>query len=107
MRMEADVAADADPGTGVAVYGPTSTTASGWQVYGGTSVAAPMVGGIYANNGGSVNYGSNPYANTGALNDITTGGNGKCPGEPAYYCHAEVGYDGPTGLGTPIGNTAF
>ena len=107
MRMEADVSADADPGTGVAVYGPITTTISRWQVFGGTSVAAPLVGGIYANNGGSVNYGSNPYANISALNDITTGSNGPCTGQPAYFCTAEVGYDGPTGLGTPIGTTAF
>ena len=107
MRMEADVSADADPDTGVAVYGPTSATKSSWQVYGGTSVAAPLVGGIYAANGGTVNYGSNPYANTGALNDVTSGSNGKCSGKPAYFCNAEVGYDGPTGLGTPNGTTAF
>ena len=107
MRMEADVSADADPDTGVAVDGPTSATKSSWQVYGGTSVAAPLVGGIYAANGGTVNYGSNPYANTGALNDVTSGSNGKCSGKPAYFCNAEVGYDGPTGLGTPNGITAF
>ena len=107
MRMEADVSADADPNTGVAVYAPTSATHSAWQVFGGTSVAAPLVGGVYGNNGGSVNYGSNPYANTGALYDITSGSNGTCTGKPAYFCHAGVGYDGPTGLGTPNGNTAF
>ena len=105
--MEADVSADANPSTGVAVYGPTSKKASAWQVYGGTSVAAPLVGGIYGANGGSVNYGSNPYANTGALFDVTSGSNGSCNGKPAYFCHAEVGYDGPTGLGTPNGVTAF
>jgi len=109
MRMEADVSAVASPETGVAVYGPTSLTASGWQVFGGTSVATPLVGGIYGNNGGAVTYGSNPYAfaGTSALNDVTTGNNGKCKGDPAYFCNAEVGYDGPTGLGTPNGNTAF
>ena len=74
---------------------------------GGTSVAAPLVGGIYGDNGGSVTYGSDPYANTGALYDVTSGSNGTCSGKPAYFCHAEVGYDGPTGLGTPNGITAF
>jgi subtilase family serine protease len=106
-RMEADVSADADPNTGVAVYGPTSASHSAWLVFGGTSVAAPLVGGVYGNNGGSVNYGSNPYSHTSALFDITKGANGPCPGKPAYFCNAEVGYDGPTGLGTPNGNTAF
>jgi subtilase family serine protease len=109
MRMEADVSAVGNPETGVAVYGPTSLSASGWQEYGGTSVATPIIGGIYGNNGGAVTYGSNPYAfaGTSALNDVTSGTNGPCKKDPAYFCNAEVGYDGPTGLGTPNGNTAF
>ena len=105
MRMEADVSAVADPNTGVAVYGPTSSRSSSWLVFGGTSVAAPVVGGIYAVNGGAVNYGSNPYANTGSLNDVTTGSNGSCGG--TYFCSAGAGYDGPTGLGTPKNVTPF
>jgi subtilase family serine protease len=105
-RMEADVSAVANPATGVAVFGPNDSGVSVWEVFGGTSVAAPLVGGIYANNGGAVNYGSDPYSNTASLNDVVTGNNGtKCPF--AYWCTAEIGYDGPTGLGTPIGTTAF
>ena len=107
MRMEADVSADADPATGMAVYGPLSNGNSAWLVFGGTSVAAPLIGGIYGNNGGAVKFGRNPYKNTAALNDVTVGTNGPCPGEPAYFCTGEVGYDGPTGLGTPNGITAF
>jgi subtilase family serine protease len=106
-RMEADVAADADPNTGVAVYGPVSSRKSGWEVFGGTSVAAPLVGGIFGANGGAVSYASTLYANPGALYDVTSGNNGSCSGKPAYFCNAEVGYDGPTGLGTPNGITAF
>jgi subtilase family serine protease len=102
-RMEADVAADADPNTGVAVYGPVSSRKSGWEVFGGTRVAAPLVGA----NGGAVSYASTLYANPGALYDVTSGNNGSCSGKPAYFCNAEVGYDGPTGLGTPNGITAF
>ena len=106
MRMEADVSAVADPNTGVAVYGPTSGRRSGWLVFGGTSVAAPLVGGVYGANGGAVTYGSDPYSHTSALYDVTSGSNGSnCPF--AYYCNAGVGYDGPTGLGTPNGITAF
>jgi subtilase family serine protease len=104
-RMEADVSAIADPSTGVAVYAPTSKTASSWQVYGGTSVAAPLIAGLYAANGGSVTYGSNPYANVGSLNDVVGGGNGSCGG--TYLCTAVTGYDGPTGLGTPNGDVPF
>ncbi len=105
MRMEADVSAIADPNTGVAVYAPVFGNFSAWQVFGGTSVGAPLVGGVYAANGGAVNYGSNPYANLSALNDVTSGSNGSCGG--TYFCTAGPGYDGPTGLGTPKGVTAF
>lgn len=105
MRMEADVSAVADPATGVAVYGPASRYSSAWQVYGGTSVAAPLIAGVYANKGGSATYGSDPYSGTAALNDITGGSNGNCGG--TYFCTAGPGYDGPTGLGTPNTNSAF
>ncbi|HEY2177553.1 MAG TPA: S53 family peptidase [Caulobacteraceae bacterium] len=105
MRMEADVSAVADPNTGVAVYGPANRRGSAWLVFGGTSVAAPLVGGLYGAANGSVNYGQNPYLNRGSLNDVTSGSNGSC--STTYYCHAGTGYDGPTGLGTPNGDTAF
>jgi subtilase family serine protease len=104
-RMEADVSAVADPNTGVAVYGPVNSRSSGWLVFGGTSVAAPLIAGVYGVNGGSVTYGSNPYGATTALYDVTSGSNGSC--STAYFCHGEVGYDGPTGLGTPNGSSAF
>jgi subtilase family serine protease len=104
-RTVADVSAVADPNTGVAVYGPASRKRSGWLVFGGTSVGAPLIGGVYGVNGGSVTYGSNPYHNTGALVDVTSGSNGSCGG--SYLCTAVPGYDGPTGLGTPNGATAF
>ncbi len=105
MRTVADVSAIADPNTGVSVYGPTRRNTSGWMVFGGTSVAAPLVGAVYAVNGGTVTYGSDPYAHTSALFDVTSGSDGTCGG--SYLCTAGVGYDGPTGLGTPDGTTAF
>ena len=76
----------------------------GWLVFGGTSVAAPLIGGVYAVGGTNVTYGSNPYSHTSALNDVTSGKNGNCGN---YLCTAGTGYDGPTGLGTPKGATAF
>ncbi len=106
-RMEADVSAVADPATGVAVRGPTSGGGSAWLVFGGTSVSAPLVGGIFGANGGPVNYASSLYAHPEALYDVTSGTNGPCPNRPDYFCNGEVGYDGPTGLGTPNGTTAF
>jgi subtilase family serine protease len=105
MRTVADVSAVADPATGVAVYGPAGLLRSGWLVFGGTSVAAPLIGGVYGVNGGAVTFGSDPYAHLGALFDVTSGSNGSC--SVPYLCTAGVGYDGPTGLGTPNGVTAF
>ena len=107
-RMEADISAVADPNTGVAVYGPTSRRASGWLVFGGTSVAAPLVGGMYGLKGTAVtNSASSIYAAAGStsLNDVTSGSNGSCGG--TYFCTAGAGYDGPTGLGTPNGTGAL
>ncbi|MFB7948847.1 peptidase S8 [Kitasatospora phosalacinea] len=105
-RTIADVSAVADPATGVAVY--QTYGGSGWAVYGGTSAAAPIIAGVYAL-GGAPSSGSSPasfpYAHTTALFDVTTGSNGSC--SPSYLCKAATGYDGPTGLGTPNGTTAF
>jgi subtilase family serine protease len=106
-RTVADVSAVADPNTGVAVYAPVSSRSSAWLVFGGTSVAAPLVGGVYGANGGSVNYGGDPYSHTSALFDVTSGSNSNNGCSPAYLCTAGPGYDGPTGLGTPNGDTAF
>ena len=99
-RMVGDVSAVANPATGVAVYYGGS-----WVKVGGTSVSAPLVAGIYATNGGTANYGSDPYSHTSALFDITSGSTGSCGG--TYYCTAVTGYDGPTGLGSPNGSAAF
>lgn len=104
-RTVGDVSAVADPNTGVAVFGPGRLGKSQWLVFGGTSVAAPLIGGIYGVNGGGVTYGSDPYAHVSALFDVTSGSNGTC--SPSYLCTAGPGYDGPTGLGTPNGSTAF
>ncbi len=106
-RTVADVSAVADPATGVAVY-DTYGGDPGWEVFGGTSVASPIIAGVYAD-AGTPSAGSTPasfpYAHTGSLNDVTTGATASC--SPAYLCTAETGYDGPTGLGTPNGLAAF
>ncbi len=107
-RTVADVAAVADPSTGVAVYDSyTYQGQSGWLVFGGTSVAAPVIGSVYAlaGNAATVTYGSYPYSQSSSLNDVTSGSNGSCGG--SYLCTAGPGYDGPTGLGTPNGTTGF
>ena len=107
-RTVADVSAIADPATGVAVYDSYgSSGGANWYVFGGTSVAAPIVAGVYAlaGNVSSISYGSYAYSHTASLFDATSGSNGSCGG--SYLCTAKVGYDGPTGLGTPNGLGAF
>ena len=111
-RVIADVAYDADPNTGVAVYDSFAYRGqSGWLVFGGTSVASPAIAAIYARAGNTsgTNYpASYTYAHVAyntTLYDVTSGSNGTC--SPAYLCTGEVKYDGPTGLGTPIGLGAF
>jgi subtilase family serine protease len=97
----ADVSAVADPNTGVGVVYNGS-----WLVFGGTSVSSPLIAGIIglAGNGSSVtnNY---PYQHASSLYDVTSGSNGSCP--TFQWCNARVGWDGPTGLGTPNGTGAF
>jgi hypothetical protein len=104
-KTVADVAAVADPDTGVAVYdtfGGATAGKTGWSVYGGTSAASPIVASIFARTGQGAATGELPYANTGAFYDVTTGINGgQCT--PEYLCTAGPGYDGPTGVGTPNG----
>lgn len=79
-RDGVDVAADADPQTGVALF---STLAGGWVVAGGTSVGAPLVAAAYVLSG-------NPQG-------------------PAYaYWHPwafrnDGRYDAVDGLGSPLG----
>lgn len=106
-RAEADVSADADPNTGAAVYDSVRyQRQSGWFQVGGTSLASPLVAGVYAlaGNAGSVSYGSYPYAHASSLHDVTSGSNGSCG---TYLCNAGPGFDGPTGLGSPNGTGGF
>ena len=109
-RAMNDVSADADPSTGAAVY----DSAYGWMQVGGTSLAAPLIAGVYAlaANSSTTNYpASLAYAHTAALHDVTSGNNlpghaGLTCGMP-LECDAGTGYDLPTGLGTPNGLGAF
>jgi subtilase family serine protease len=103
----ADVAAVADPNTGVSVYDSTPYQGlSGWEVWGGTSVASPIIASVYALSGNTAGYpASYTWAHTSGLNDVTSGSNGTC--SPSIWCNAGTGWDGPTGLGTPNGTSAF
>jgi subtilase family serine protease len=90
-RVVPDVAYDADPSTGFAVY------SAGWAEVGGTSAGAPQWAAILA----SIPVSSRnalPGSLYGApLQDITSGSNGVCGG----ICSAKPGFDAVTGLGTP------
>jgi hypothetical protein len=112
-RTTADVSAVADPDTPVAVY---DSGDGGWIAVGGTSVASPIIAGVYALAGNAATIGtgaSHVYAHAKDLFDVTSGlpfvtggaSNGDCGG--SYLCTAGPGYDGPTGLGTPDGTGAF
>ena len=120
-RTTADVAAVGDPVTGVAVFDSYGSVGGDhWYQFGGTSVGAPIVAALFAR---AANAAQNPaypyparhlYEHRAALHDITSGHNGKSINDcwptspdPYYLCHAQVGYDGPSGLGTPNGLGAF
>jgi subtilase family serine protease len=105
-RTVADVSADADPNTGASVYDTTRYQGqSGWFQVGGTSLSAPLIGGVYALGTLPVTAGSYPYSHRTSLFDVTSGSNGNCGG--SYLCTGVAGFDGPTGLGTPNGTGGF
>jgi kumamolisin len=97
-RLVPDVSLDADPNTGYAIF-----SAGQWDVFGGTSCAAPMWAGFTAlydakaganlGNGNAKFYAIGAGGNGGtAFHDITSGSNG------AFA--AGTGFDEVTGLGS-------
>jgi hypothetical protein len=136
-RAVADVSADADPYTGVAVYDSTPESMggkAGWVPVGGTSLASPLIAATFALAGGAhgVAYPAqtlyeNEIEDPTQLHDVVSGSNGECPNpfnetdglagctilqeaascSDEAICLAREGYDGPTGVGTPNGITAF
>ena len=99
-RTVGDLSAVANPSTGFSVYDSFGTCSSGpWLVFGGTSVSSPLVASIFASIGKGNRDGSFVWANHADFNDVTRGSNGSCSG--SYLCTAKVGFDGPTGWGTP------
>lgn len=109
-RAITDVSAVADPNTGAAIYNSTPYNGqTGWWQLGGTSLASPLIASIYALTGGiptGMNASSIPYSSFNPENshDIVNGSNGTCG---TIMCNAIVGYDGPSGLGTPNGVSGF
>jgi hypothetical protein len=136
-RAAGDISADADPYSGAATYDSAAkagecqyTSAPHWCTVGGTSLASPLIAGVFALAGGAhgVSYPAQTLYERAAsepslLHDVTEGSNGKCE-EPLtgcnetqeanashctglFTCLAGAGYDGPSGLGTPDGLGAF
>jgi hypothetical protein len=114
-RVDNDVAADADPNTGAAVYDTTNGN-GGWNEVGGTSESSPMIAAVFALAGNNGNGGNNAadsiYTRTGSLYEVTASNNGTCtpPSQDSVLCTATGAantYNGPTGWGTPDGLTAF
>jgi hypothetical protein len=113
-RTNTDVAAVADPETPVSIADSYKLPSefprpeAGWTLVGGTSVASPLIAGTMALanlytksfDGARAFYTEAAQNGTGALDDVVSGSNGRCGN---YLCNAGVGYDGPTGLGSPYG----
>ncbi len=122
-RTVADVAADANPNTGVAVY--DNFHESGWLAFGGTSVSSPIVASIYALSGNASSFTVNStgsdaaqdlYADSPVLNKVSSGTNAAdcsvylCNAADSLFTdegHEYDGYNGPTGNGTPDGVSTF
>ncbi len=124
-RAVADVSADADPYTGVAVYDSVpypseeeglGATVLDWVPIGGTSVASPIVASVFALAGGAsgVAYPAKTlYTRLGSpsgfpsLYDVAEGGNGKCDGAyPAGGCSGSLASRLDCGKGASICNAA-
>ena len=109
MRASVDISAAAEfapaanpQGGGIAEY----DVVDGWTASVGTSAATPLVAAMLTRLGLTEQVSSNLgfiYENIAAFNDVTSGNNvlaGTCTG---VMCNAGIGWDGPTGVGTPNG----
>ena len=100
MKAVSDLSADADPYSGLQIYTTYSGT-TGWWIFGGTSLATPIMSAFYAMQGGyggSTLAGQYAWASTTPYYPVTSGSNGTC--SPSIMCNAGTGWDGPTGLGS-------
>jgi len=104
-RSAPDFSFDANPNTGVSVYDTTRCHgASGWLVFGGTSVSSPSLAGIvnlagsfYINSPAELSTIYGNHTNTGDFRDIVSGSAG------SFSC--AVGYDFVTGVGSDQGTS--
>ena len=135
-RAVADISADADPRTGVAIYDSTPNEQGEipeWREMGGTSLSSPLIAAMFAVAGGSggVDYPArtlyeNALLEPESLEDVDFGSNGSCEGaltgegrascsvvdegricSESPICVAGSGFDGPSGLGAPKSEDLF
>ena len=105
-RSSVDIAADADPFTGLDIFQTYPNVSGAWETVGGTSLSSPLVAAMWALAGGpgGVTYpalslyghfksGANhPY-------DVTVGGTGLCDTATLTACLLAAGGMNPNGLG--------
>ncbi|MHB8959960.1 MAG: Ig-like domain-containing protein [Candidatus Limnocylindrales bacterium] len=99
-KAMADLSADADPSSGFQVYTTYNGTTGLW-IFGGTSLSSPLMGALYAMQGGydaTTLAGQYAWAASTPYYDVTSGSNGTC--SPTVLCTAGTGWDGPTGRGS-------
>jgi PKD repeat protein len=102
-RLAGDVAALADPYTGFDV-----NIAGSWATVGGTSLASPLVAGMWALAGGAggVRYPAQSLYDhlkwtPSAVYDVTVGGNSFCGGDGATGCSAALAAETSPATGNP------
>jgi hypothetical protein len=110
-RASADIAADADPSTGMDIYDSTPYPEEEegkkvrvipyWAPIGGTSLAAPIIASMFALAGGAhgVPYPAQTlysHLQSPSLHDVGSGGNGECDDE---YAHCNGSLSSPLDCG--------
>lgn len=101
-RAMNDLSVVADPNTGVAVYQSQPGQTNGWVLAGGTSAGSPLIAAMYAMSGTTAAAPALPYQRRQAFNDIADG-HANTSACSTLGCYTAAGWDGPTGIGTPIG----
>jgi hypothetical protein len=117
-RSAADTSATASLRSPVIVYNSEEgcTPPQCFWLYGGTSASTQIIIGVYALAGNAASQQGATYLwkhHKDHVWDVTMGNNidaaigVTCASSVHYICYAQAGFDGPTGLGTPKGVTAF
>ncbi len=119
MRSETDISATASLRRPVAVYNseePSCAPPNCWFAFGGTSASTQIITAAFAlaGNGSKLTGAAHIWTHqAGNLNDVTHGNNidphigVNCASSVTYICNARLGFDGPTGWGTPHGTGAL